>query len=91
MRYEQARPLVNTLMEIAVLHHASPSLLREKIYKALDEFLPDMDEGCRNVAASQSMTLRKKTMWPFPPFPNPKEKGNKTPKFNPDNYEESPV
>ena len=47
MRYEQARPLVNTLMEIAVLNYASPSLLREKIYKALDEFLPDMDEGCR--------------------------------------------
>jgi len=30
-------------------------------------------------------------MWPFPPFPNPKDEGNKTPKFNPDNHEESPI
>ena len=29
--------------------------------------------------------------WPFPPFPNPKDKGTKQPKFNPDNYEESPL
>ena len=29
--------------------------------------------------------------WPFPPFPNPKDKGNKRPKFNPDNYEDAPV
>lgn len=32
---------------IAVLYHASPTLLREKVYNALDEFLPDLDEGCR--------------------------------------------
>ena len=47
MRYEQAKPLVQRLMDISVLYHASPSLLRDKIYQALDEFLPDMDEGCR--------------------------------------------
>jgi hypothetical protein len=47
MRYEQAKPLVETLMNIAVLYHGSPSLLRDKIYAALDEFLPDLDEGCR--------------------------------------------
>lgn len=29
--------------------------------------------------------------WPFPPFPNPKDKGTKRPRFNPDNYEESPI
>ncbi|CAB5238322.1 hypothetical protein UFOVP164_20 [uncultured Caudovirales phage] len=29
--------------------------------------------------------------WPFPPFPNPKDKGYKVPKFNPDNFEESPL
>ncbi len=28
--------------------------------------------------------------WPFPPFPNPKDKEAKQPKFNPDNYEEAP-
>ena len=29
--------------------------------------------------------------WPFPPFPNPKDKGNQVPKFNPDNYDEAPI
>lgn len=47
MRYEQARPLVEQLIDIAVLYHAAPSMLREKVYSALDEFLPDLDEGCR--------------------------------------------
>jgi hypothetical protein len=28
--------------------------------------------------------------WPFPPFPNPKDKGTNVPKFNPDNYEDAP-
>ena len=30
-------------------------------------------------------------MWPFPTFPNPKDTGNKTPKFNPDNHEDAPL
>jgi hypothetical protein len=34
-------------MNISTLYFGSPSLLREKIYNALDEFLPDLDEGCR--------------------------------------------
>lgn len=46
MRYEQAKPLVEKLKTIAVLYHAS-QLLPMKIYEALDEFLPDLDEGCR--------------------------------------------
>ena len=29
--------------------------------------------------------------WPFPPFPNPLDKGAKQPKFNPDNYEDAPL
>ena len=29
--------------------------------------------------------------WPFPPFPNPKDKGNRGPKFNPDNHEDAPL
>ena len=29
--------------------------------------------------------------WPFPPFPNPKDKNDqRKPKFNPDNYEDAP-
>ena len=46
MRYEQAKPLVEKLINIAVMYHAS-GLLRQKIYDALDEFVPDLDEGCR--------------------------------------------
>jgi len=47
VRYEQAKPLVEKLKVIAVLYHASPGMLPMKIYEALDEFLPDLDEGCR--------------------------------------------
>ena len=28
--------------------------------------------------------------WPFPPFPNPLDQGNKVPRFNPDNFEDAP-
>jgi hypothetical protein len=34
---------------------------------------------------------RTNKMWPFPPFPNPKDKGTKQPKFNPDNHEDAPL
>ena len=47
MKYEQAKPLVEKLMTIAVLYHNAPSMLRAKIYEAIDEYLPDLDEGCR--------------------------------------------
>jgi hypothetical protein len=47
MRYEQAKPLVEKLMNISVLYHGAPSMLRHKLYEALDEYLPDLDEGCR--------------------------------------------
>lgn len=30
-------------------------------------------------------------VWPFPPFPNPKDTGTKQPKFNPENEEDAPV
>lgn len=30
------------------------------------------------------------SVWPFPPFPNPKDTGTKQPKFNPDNHEDAP-
>lgn len=43
MKYYQAKPLVEKLIELAVLHHASPNMLRFKMYAALDEFFPDAD------------------------------------------------
>jgi hypothetical protein len=46
VRYEQAKPLVTKLIDIAILYHAS-QLLPVKLYDALNEYLPDMDEGCR--------------------------------------------
>jgi hypothetical protein len=29
--------------------------------------------------------------WPFPPFPNPLDRGTKVPKFNPENHEDAPL
>jgi len=46
MRYEQAKPLVEELMSIAVLFHASPGFLRQRIAEAIDEHIPDLDPAC---------------------------------------------
>ena len=61
MRYSQAKPLVDKLIDIAVLYHASPTLLREKVYTALDEFLPDLDEGCRERGCIAVDNFKEKT------------------------------
>jgi hypothetical protein len=45
MRYEQAKPLVEKLMNVAVLYHAS-SMLRSKVFDVIEQELPDLDEGC---------------------------------------------
>lgn len=29
--------------------------------------------------------------WPFPPHPNPMDRGKSVPKFNPDNFEDAPL
>ena len=29
--------------------------------------------------------------WPFPPYPNPLDKGSSVPKFNPNNHEDAPL
>ena len=34
---------------------------------------------------------RIETNWPFPPFPNLKDMGNRVPKFNPNNHEDAPL
>ena len=46
MRYEQSKPLVEDLLNIAVLFHASPGLLRQKIAEAIDKHIPDLDPAC---------------------------------------------
>ena len=47
MRYEQAKPLLDTLIELAYLYHGNKDLMRQRMYAALDDYLPNMDEGCR--------------------------------------------
>ena len=61
MRYEQAKPLVEKLISISVLFHGSPSLLRKKLYEALDKYLPDLDEGCRERGCIAIDHLKKDT------------------------------
>jgi hypothetical protein len=46
VRYEQVKPLVERLMDICILYHESPTLLREKIYTAIDMHIPHLDQGC---------------------------------------------
>ena len=45
MKYSQSKPLVEELMNIAVLFHAS-SLLRTKIADVIDKHIPDLDPAC---------------------------------------------
>jgi len=45
MKYEQAKPIVEKLLDLAILYHASPNMLRMKLYEALDE-IPHLDDAC---------------------------------------------
>jgi hypothetical protein len=60
MKYEQAKPLLFKLVDIARLYHAS-QLLNVKIYEALNEYLPDMDEGCRERGCIAVDNIKEKT------------------------------
>ena len=33
-------------MDICILYHGAPTLLREKIYTAIDMHIPHLDQGC---------------------------------------------
>ena len=45
MKYEQVKPLLDRLCDIAILFHAS-SELRPKIFEALNNHIPHMDQWC---------------------------------------------
>ena len=45
MKYSQSKLLVEELMNIAVLFHAS-ALLRTKIADVIDKHIPDLDPAC---------------------------------------------
>ena len=45
MKYSQSKPLVEELMSIAVLFHAS-SMLRTKLADVIDKHIPDLDPAC---------------------------------------------
>ena len=46
MKYTQSKPLVEELMNLAVLFHGSPTMLRTKIWEAIDKHIPDLDPAC---------------------------------------------
>jgi hypothetical protein len=83
MRYEQAKPLVNKLIEVAILYHNSPTLLRDKIYNALDEFLPDMDEGCRTRGCIAVDHFEEKKNVAVSPIPQPERQGHQDAQVQP--------
>ena len=60
MRYEQSKPLVEELMNIAVLYHASPSLLRQKVAEAIDKHIPELDPACMERGCSCIDTFKEK-------------------------------
>lgn len=45
MKYEQAKPLLEELAQLAVLYHAS-SALKTKLFEALDKHIPHLDQAC---------------------------------------------
>lgn len=45
MKYSQSKELVDELMHVAVLFHAS-ALLRTKIADVIDKHIPDLDPAC---------------------------------------------
>ena len=59
--------------------------------KAQPEPEPETDLAQEKLVQGVVIKARVETNWPFPPFPNPKDTGNRVPKFNPGNYEEAPL
>jgi hypothetical protein len=47
MKYSQSKELVEELLNIAILFHGSPTMLRTKIYDAIDKHIPDLDPACK--------------------------------------------
>ena len=45
MKYEQAKPLLDELCQLAVMYHASQAL-RTKLFDALNKHIPHLDDGC---------------------------------------------
>jgi hypothetical protein len=46
MKYSQSKPLVEELLNIAILFHGSKPMLREKIADLIDKHIPDLDPAC---------------------------------------------
>ena len=46
MKYSQSKPLVEEIIDIAILFHASKPMLREKIADVIDKHIPDLDPAC---------------------------------------------
>jgi len=46
MKYSQSKPLVEELINLAILFHGSPTMLRTKIADVIDKYIPDLDPAC---------------------------------------------
>ena len=64
MKYSQSKPLVEELMNIAVLFHAS-SLLRTKIADVIDKHIPDLDPACMERGCTAIDDYKEKNVSPL--------------------------
>jgi len=46
MKYSQSKELVEELLNIAILFHGSPTMLRTKIADVIDKHIPNLDPAC---------------------------------------------
>ena len=64
MKYSQSKPLVEELMNIAVLFHAS-ALLRTKIADVIDKHIPDLDPACMERGCTAVDDYKEKNVSPL--------------------------
>jgi len=64
MRYSQSKELVDELMNIAVLFHAS-ALLRTKIADVIDKHIPDLDPACMERGCTAVDDYKEKNVSPL--------------------------
>ena len=64
MKYSQSKELVDELMNIAVLFHAS-SMLRTKIADVIDKHIPDLDPACMERGCTAIDDYKEKNVSPL--------------------------
>ena len=64
MKYSQSKELVDELMNIAVLFHAS-SMLRTKIADVIDKHIPNLDPACMERGCTAIDDFKEKNVRPL--------------------------